>query len=142
MQRETLPMVGWYCGACGDGMGKITIQQMSDRVAELMEQRLGARGTGLTAKLRRGANRLPRKVRAAARELARAGEMAENPKLLVQIDEAVVAQNYDTCVKYLGPLNRRARAMAMLTGMAAQVAMGILLLALIVMAILRYRGLL
>ena len=43
------------------------MQQMADRVAELMEARLRVKGEGLTAKLKRGGRFLPRRVMAARR---------------------------------------------------------------------------
>lgn len=82
-------------------MGAITIQQMADRVAALMEERLGIKGTGLAAKLRRGGRRLPRKVRTAAEDLAEAAHMSQNPKLLLQVDETRVAEAYDLCLRHL-----------------------------------------
>ena len=69
---------------------------LGDRVAGLMEERLGVRGKGLTEKLRRGGRLLPRGVRAQAQELAALSEKAQNPKLLVQIDPARVASCYDS----------------------------------------------
>jgi hypothetical protein len=83
-------------------MGAVTIQQMADRVAELMEQRLRIRGKDLAEKLKKGGNRLPRDVRAAANHLAEAAHMSQNPKLLLQIDEGRVAECYDICVRHMG----------------------------------------
>ncbi len=39
-------------------MSAITIQQMADRVAQLMEQRLRIKGAGLAEKLSRGGGRV------------------------------------------------------------------------------------
>ena len=83
-------------------MSAVTIQQMADRVAGLMEERLRVRGAGLTEKLRKGGRLLPRKVQAQAQILAQAATMAQNPKLLMQLDQGAVAQAYDVCVKHLG----------------------------------------
>ena len=72
-------------------MSAISIQQMADRIASLMQDRLGARGTGLEAKLASRGRALPRKVRHAAKAVAETAAMAQNPKLLLQIDHAALA---------------------------------------------------
>lgn len=122
-------------------MSAVTIQQMADRVAGLMEDRLGVRGTGLGAKLRKGGRLLPRKVRAAAEELAAYAERAENPKLLVQIDIGRVATAYDICVRHLSALQAGRQRMNMLVGMAGSVAFILLVVAGLTVAFLAWRGL-
>lgn len=121
-------------------MSAVTIHQMADRVALLLEERLGIRGTGLAAKLRRAGRRLPRKVRIAGQNLARADEMAKTPKLLLQVDLGRVSQDYDTCARYLSGIDRRSRRMGALAGFGASVGFGLLVLAGAVLAVLRWRG--
>lgn len=121
-------------------MGAITIQQMADRVAQLMEDRLRIGGRGLADKLDRSGRRLPRRVRAAARQLAEAAHMSQNPRLLLQIDEAQVAEAYDTCLRYLAPLGGAARRRGRLHSVVAQVVFGLLLVAGVAALILRARG--
>lgn len=110
-------------------MSAVTIQQMADRVAGMMEERLRIRGADLQAKLRKGGRRLPRKVRHAAESLAQAAERAQNPKLLVQIDMARVAADYDVCVTHLGKAARAGGVGALMLNVAATVALGLLLVA-------------
>ena len=121
-------------------MSAVTIQQMADRVAGLMEDRLGIRGNGLAEKLRRGKRSLPRGARAAAQELADLAEKAKNPKLLVQIDQAHVAACYDTCVKYLSPLRPVSARMTVLIRVVSTVALGLLVLGLVLLLVQRLRG--
>jgi hypothetical protein len=121
-------------------MGAVTITQMADRVASLMEARLGARGRGLDEKVKRAGRRLPRKVRTAAVALADAALMAQNPKLLVRVDEAEVAANYDICVRHLGGLNLAARRKGAVLNFAASVAFSVLVVGAGVLAYLVWRG--
>lgn len=121
-------------------MSAISIQQMADRVAAMMEDRLGARGTGLSAKLARAGRRLPRKVRAAGEELAQAASMAQNPKLLLQIDQDAMSRAYDTCVKHLSGITPRSRRMDGIVAVVASIAFSMLVVALILIAVLRWRG--
>ena len=60
-------------------MSAITVQQMADRVAGLMEDRLRVRGGGLAEKLKRGGRALPHKVRHEAEYLAKAAALAQIP---------------------------------------------------------------
>jgi hypothetical protein len=124
----------------GAGMGAVAIQQMADRVADLMEERLRVRGVGLSTKLRRGRRHLPRKVALAASELADAAEKAQNPKLLVQIDQGKVAENYDICVRHLNAINPRNPFVTLLTGVAVTLALGLLLMGVVFIVLQRARG--
>lgn len=122
-------------------MSAISIQQMADRIATLMEEKLRARGTGLAAKLHARGGALPRKVRSAAAELAKAADMAQSPKLLLQIDHEALARNYDICTRHLSAMKPRSGWMDSTLAIAASIAMSLLLVALLVIALLRWRGL-
>lgn len=122
-------------------MGAATVQQMADRVGALIEERLRVRGTGLADKVRRAGRRLPRSVREAARRLAEAETMAQNPKLLLQIDEARVAADYDTCLRHLTAISTRDRWVGWLVNTGASVVMTLLVVAALVAAVLYWRGL-
>ncbi len=47
---------------------------------------------------------------------------AQNPKLLLQIDEAGVAEAYDICVRHLTAVDRAGRRRAVLMGTGSSVA--------------------
>lgn len=122
-------------------MSAISIQQMADRVAALMEDRLGARGTGLEAKLHARGSALPRKVRHAADDLARSAAMAHNPKLLLQIDHEALARNYDLCLRHLSALKPRSGLWQGTLSIAGSIAMSLLVVVALIAALLRWRGL-
>ncbi len=121
-------------------MSATAIQQMADRVAELMEARLGVKGRGLAEKLKRGGGKLPRRVRTAAADLSKAADMAQNPKLYLQLDQAAIAQNYDLCLRHLGGLQKWARRRAMAENWLLSLITSLVILAAIIAAILRWRG--
>lgn len=121
-------------------MSAVTITQMADRVSSLLEGRLGARGKTLGDKVRKAGRRLPRRVRVAAAALAEAAEMAQNPKLLVRVDEAHVAQNYDIVVRHLGGIDRGALRRGAVMNFLASVAFSILIVGLGLLAFLIWRG--
>jgi hypothetical protein len=121
-------------------MSAVTIQQMADRVAGLMEERLRVRGAGLTEKLLKGGRLLPRRVRAQAEALAQSAALSHNPKLLMQMDQVALAQAYDVCVKHLNGVNAWERRKGAILGFAASVAASLLLVGALVLAVLRWRG--
>ena len=121
-------------------MSAVTIIQMADRVSALLEERLSVRGRTLGDKVRKAGRRLPRKVREAASYLAKAAEMAQNPKLLVRVDEAQVAQNYDVVIRHLGGIDRGALRRGAVLNFLASVAFSLLILGLGVLAFLFWRG--
>ena len=123
-------------------MGATGILQMADRVAALMEERLGARGEGLAAKLRRAGRKLPPEVRAEAEYLAKLAAQAGNPKLLVQIDQARAARAYDVCVRHLKQARKWDRRGDMLLGVLGSAATILLVTGALVVGLAWWRGLL
>jgi hypothetical protein len=121
-------------------MGGAAIQQMADRVADLMEERLAIKGRDLAAKLRRGGRALPRKVRAAADLLVASAEKAKHPKLLGQIDMGAVADAYDTCVRHLTAIDPKSLRRDMLANMVSFVGFGIMFLVIGLLILLVWRG--
>jgi len=121
-------------------MGSVSVQQMADRVAALMEERLRMRGAGLAEKLRRGGRALPRRIRAEAELLAAAAEKAHVPKLLMQLDHERVAAAYDACVRYLAPLGRGARVRGYVLDVAAASGLALVVTAALVVGVLVWRG--
>ena len=121
-------------------MGAASIQQMADRVAGMMEERLKLSGQGLAAKLAKGGHRLPRRERDAAGRLARAAMMAQNPKLLMQVNEEQVAEDYDLCLRHLISVNARDRRTGMLIGMMRSLLGIILVVGVLLAGVLYWRG--
>lgn len=118
----------------------ISVQQMADRVAELMEARLRVRGQKLSDKLKRGGRHLPKRILLAAEALAEADRQAQIPHLQTRIDREAAAQAYDICVRYLKPLGAGARRSAFLWGLAGSAAGVVLLTGAMVVSLLVWRG--
>jgi hypothetical protein len=121
-------------------MSMVAIQQMADRVAQLMEEKLRLGGRGLTAKLRRGKRLLPRKVRDAAEGLAAAAEKSRNPKLMGQIDMGKVADAYDVCVRHLASIDPAERRRGTLAGIVESVGIGVLIFLAVIGGIMFWLG--
>lgn len=121
-------------------MTGMATQQLADRVAQLMEDRLRIRGQGLAEKLRRGGRLLPRRVRAEAEYLARASAEAQVPKLALRLDHERITRAYDACVRYLKPLGAGARRKAVLLNLATSLAIVALGTFALVLVVLVWRG--
>lgn len=121
-------------------MSAVTIQQMADRVAQLLEERLGLGGRDLSAKLKRGGRMLPKKVRDSGKLLAQSAQKGQNPKLLGQIDMGDVTEAYDVCVKHLIAINPVGRRRDMFAGMVGSVGFGVLILLVALFGFLAWRG--
>lgn len=121
-------------------MSKITIQQMADRVSALIEQRLKVSGATLEAKVRRAGAQLPRPVRDAAEAMVQATQMAQSPKLLMQIDPEAVAIAYDICVRHLNGVDLAARRRGLVLDIAARIAFALLVVGVMLVGVLYWRG--
>ena len=86
------------------------VAQQSEQLADLIEDRLGIRGRGLKAKLRRAGRLMPRWVRREAERLVDAQTLLDHPKLMKQADPAALETAYrrvETWLKTVNPAERR-----------------------------------
>ena len=121
-------------------MSLVTVQQMASRVEALLEERLRLKGGTLADKLRRAGRRLPRKVRDAGAALATAVTMMQSPKLMHQVNDETVALAYDICVRHLTTINPAAARQGLILNMAASIAFSLLVVAVLLVAVLYWRG--
>jgi hypothetical protein len=122
-------------------MNPTTVHQMTERVSQLLLQRLGARGHTLQARLQSRSRALPRRVRRAAEVLIRAEAMAASPKMIRQVDMEEISNAYDLCLHYLQPLGAGARLRGMMLSITASALFALLVTAGAVTAVLAWRGL-
>lgn len=122
-------------------MSAVAIQQMADRVAALMEERLRLRGAGLEAKLNRAGRSLPRKVRDAGKRLAEAAHLSQNPKVLMQIDMEKVSNDYDLLMRHLQGISAWDRRLGRLLHGTASILLILVVVGVLFVAVLRWRGL-
>ena len=122
-------------------MSAITIQQMADRVSELLAERLRVKGATLQDRLTKAGRRLPRRVRDGGEALVQATKMAQSPKLVLQIDDGAVAMAYDICLKHLNTVNPAAARRGAILNIAASIAFSLLVVAVLLVTVLYLRGL-
>jgi hypothetical protein len=105
-----------------------------------MEERLGAKGQGLRAKLDSRGRVLPRKLRAEAELLVESTARAQNPRLARQIDPERAAAAYDALVRHLAPLGNGARRRRYALNLVATVVFVIMFTGGAVLALMAWRG--
>ena len=121
-------------------MSVVSVQQMADRVSELLGQKLRVKGDTLELRLNRAGRRLPRKVREAGAVLVQATQMIRNPKLMHQVEYEAVALAYDTCLRHLNTVDPKDAVKAMVLDIAAHIAFSLLVVAVLLIATLYWRG--
>lgn len=106
----------------------------------LMGERLGLRGATLAQRVARAGRMLPRRIRRDARYLAEAEGMASHPRLarLVDPDRFDAAQG--ALAAYLTTIDPSERRMTRIIGITAVIVFDLLVIALLVVVVLRWRG--
>lgn len=98
------------------------VQDHANRLAALIEERLGVRGRGLEAKLHRAGRALPRHVRREADQIVQAMRLTANPKLARQVDASGIEAAFRKCegwLKTVDPKERRKGAVLGFLGVNA-----------------------
>lgn len=125
--------------------GPDDIRAMADEVARLMASRFGGARRGesppLHAMLRRRGGALPRRLRAHAAALAEADIRSAQPRIARQLDLARLSRAHAALVAHLRPLGELSRLRHGAAGLAATIALGLLVLAAAAVWIMVRRGL-
>lgn len=122
-------------------MNPTTLHQMTERVSQLMAERLGAKGHSLRERMESRARALPRKVRRAAQVLVEAEAIAGSPKMIRQVDMSEISRAYDTCLHHLVPLGATARLKLLALNLLTSVVFVLVVVAVVVFVVARWRGL-
>jgi len=121
-------------------MSSPDISGLASQATELMRRRLGARGDTFALALRQRGRRLPRKIRQAAEELAKAEAMAAHPYLRSRLDQARVERCGQMVLNHLRPIGAGERRWRLFLSIAGSMAFGLLVTIAGVIAVLVWRG--
>ena len=108
--------------------------------AALMGERMGASGESFAARLRKVRHRLPRRLRAPARALAKAEPLAAHPRLCRTLDAAALRAAAAELRAWLEAVDLADRRRGWWLGMLGGLAFNLLVLAALVIAVLLWRG--
>jgi len=115
-------------------------EEQADHIATLLQDRLGIRGKGLNAKLRRAGRLLPRHVRRQGAVLVQAAQMQASPKMARMVDGEAVQKAYRACEDYLSGVDAWDRRKGRIIGILSTSALNLLAVAALFVAVLVWRG--
>ena len=118
----------------------MSYQNRADHLAAMMEERLGIRGPGLRAKLRRAGRLLPTHVRRDAMVLVDALQYAGNPKLARRLDAAAIDRACRNVEEYLSVIDPQERRVKRLLAVLSSAAVAVLATAAMTVTVLVWRG--
>ncbi len=122
-------------------LGKsMDLQARADHLAQIIEEKLGVRGTGLETKLKRAGRRLPKHIRTQGALLVEALRLEGHPKLSQRADPARLERAFADIERYLSALDPSARRRANVLDWLAGQAFSFFVLAILAIALLRWQG--
>lgn len=110
-------------------------------VSALIEARIGPKGPDLGRQLRKVGRRLPAAMRREGAVLADAQSVLGHPRLYRRIDGAAVALAHARLVSHLESVDPLDRRRGVLLGLASVNAFNLLVIGAVIVAVLRWRGL-
>lgn len=119
---------------------RVAFQEEIDGAREKLRHRLGARGKTLARALRRAGRSLPKPARQAGARLVMMQGMAENPRLRRLLDPSEVDAALAELNTHLDAVNVAERRKDRLLGFAGGVVFNLMLLGALIVALLRWRG--
>ena len=116
------------------------IQEKAMEVADMMKERLGVRGKDLATKLRHTGRMMPKRIKQEARFLAEAAKLAANPKLSRMINLEQVEKAHHSCMTFLESVDAVDRHKGVVLGILGSIAMAFLVVTVLVLGVLVWRG--
>ena len=111
-----------------------------DDLCRLMEDKLSLRRGPFEARLHRAGRRLPARIRAQGQIVAQAAAMAAHPRLARRIDHTAVDRAYIEMRNHLKGIDAADLRRGAVLGVLGGLAFNLLLFAALVLAFLRWRG--
>jgi len=121
-------------------MEQLDISRISDEIAKAMGEKIGAKGRGLKAKLRHSGRQLPGDVRDSIKFVIEAERKMANPKLMKQVDPLEVGRAKHAVLSYLQNADPTEATRKAAANYFSGLALNLLLLAVLIVAILMWRG--
>ncbi len=122
-------------------MGPDELNEKVTEVRDLLEAKLRVRGRDLDHQLSRAGRRLPKNIRRDAHALAQADLLLRNPKLARMVNLEMTEMGQQRVVAYLQQIDPRQALVTRRLNWLAGIALNLLLVFIIVIAMLRWRGL-
>jgi len=120
-------------------------EQVNRRVREveqLLQAKLGVRGGSLSTRLSRAGRRLPRRIQKAGQVIIDAQAKAAHPKLARMLDAPMVDRAFADITEHLKTIDPADRRKGAILGLLGGLVFNLLVLAVIVVVLMRWRGVL
>jgi len=117
-----------------------SVQDMATEVADLMKANLRIRGKDLAAKLRHTGRLMPKRVKREATFLAETVALAQNPKLQKMVDYGKADSAHKICVTFLNSVDLADRRKGAFLGILSSFALAFIVVAVLVVSVLVWRG--
>lgn len=124
----------------GGHMDQSAVKQLVARISQLLAEKFGARGVDLETRVSRVGRKLPRRIRAAAQALVTAEKLSKDPRLSLQLDPSHTSLAYAQCLDYLVKIDNASDRSRARYGLAATVAGQLLIVTVVAVLLLRWRG--
>lgn len=112
-----------------------------DEIRALLDQKLGVRARTFEAQVRKARRYIPRNLRRELIYFAQAQALADNPKLQRMIDRARLDSAHRNAVSFLERVDLSQRRRTTALSIAASIAFGLLVTAIVVLVVVVQRGL-
>lgn len=119
----------------------LDISRKTEDLRALMEKHLGVKAKSFERACARAGRRLPRRLRQPVARLSEASQMAQNPKLQRYMDAQALDADYRAIKVWLGKKNLEEERKTRRLNLAALIAFQMLLIGVLLVAFLRWRGL-
>ena len=117
------------------------IHTQVEEIRALLDQKLGVRGRTFEAQVRKARRFLPRALRREMIYFAQAQALADNPKLQRMIDRPRLEAAHRNAVYFLERVDSGQSRRTVALGIAASIAFGLLVTAMVVLVVVVQRGL-
>ncbi|MCL3880945.1 hypothetical protein [Marivita sp. GX14005] len=119
----------------------MAITDQAEELCALMAHRLGQRRGPLSRRLARSRRRLPASVRSDIARIAEADAMAQNPRLAARTDPGATQAEFERARSYLAGIDIKDRRKGQILSVLGSVAFDLLVVTILVITVLRWRGL-
>ncbi len=113
---------------------------MAMEVADEMKERLGIRGKDLATKLRHTGRMMPKRIKLEANFLAEATALDTNPKLSRMVNHERVVEAHQACMAFLETVDAADRRKGVVLGILGSLAMVLVVVTVLVLGVLEWRG--
>lgn len=123
-------------------MERKAVDKLVDEVRKLLEERLRIKGRSLAHQLRRAGRLLPKRMQRDGRYLDQARTMTAHPTLALMIDDTRVKAAHKRLVSHLKSIDPKEERKTKLIRIAAVIAFNLLVVIVLFLLVLNWRGLL